>query len=828
MDPSWEFQAPQFVDFNNLAAEEDKADEFFNVHMESVTKTKVGSSVKASKNCFEKQNIQLRSFEREKSRMQSLERPIRPYSERQKSRVQSLERQRRQSSEGNVLITESSESRGRLKKKYFEKLESVHNTELKERTRNKSLERHQTLDHRNIRVSVTKKPDRSIYSSEILKKNSVEEDSRKNQVEKPRSQSVSVQNPEDLVSSRAVGSTTLKSIRGAAKPLVGTEKGEKPVITISTPMENIRNYSKMTLQRTPKRLGTNKPSPKLRQTRRRSLTVGSNQTQITRSLVKSSAALPRTPDVVRRYKEKLSQGIKREVVEETSRSIKLSNRLEYQSCNQHQCISQTKYTSDSQTKAVNDAADFPRTLRRYSRSNTEISRAVKLTQPQPFPRQERIRSLSMDPTNHTQDIRFVSQAEQIAQFHGRTPARPRSISGERLRNRTRSASPTPRLTVPTSPTLATRGRTRPVTVLSQAEIEEKQIEDHRKKQFRAHGVGETLPRFKYGEVQKRPCTIPEPFMLSGPSVLSRNRQEEEKHCQAFTAKKVNKKILAAPQGIPEKKIPDPVEPHSPIFALKSRMLERKDKKVERKEVEQHHEAKPRPVHNTIPERLLADIRKMTLMEPFSFEERNRQLLSRKEDKIKTSTEEKTLREFHANPIPKVVETGGRLPEKRPVTITKPEPFSLTIEGRVEARLAKWQQGVEKEQEERRKAAQFKATESRILTCAPFVPKPSDKPLSEISNFSLHTDRRAEERAMYDMERTMKEAELELVRKEHEERKKREEEVELARLRRDIVHKAQPIKYYKTVEVKPSSKPLTMPESPLLQAGKCGPRKVSNA
>ena len=36
MDPSWEFQAPQFVDFNNLErAEDKKADDFFNVDMES-------------------------------------------------------------------------------------------------------------------------------------------------------------------------------------------------------------------------------------------------------------------------------------------------------------------------------------------------------------------------------------------------------------------------------------------------------------------------------------------------------------------------------------------------------------------------------------------------------------------------------------------------------------------------------------------------------------------------------------------------------------------------------------------------------------------------
>ena len=435
----------------------------------------------------------------------------------------------------------------------------------------------------------------------------------------------------------------------------------------------------------------------------------------------------------------------------------------------------------------------------------------------------------MDPTNRTQDIRFVSQAEQIAQFHGRTPARQArsTSSGERLSTRTRSVSPTPGLTVPTSPTLATRGRTRPVTVLSQAEIEEKQMEEHRKKQFRAHGVGETLPRFKHGEVEKRSCTIPEPFMLSGSKTVSRNKQEEEKHTQCtFTAKQINKRILAKPQGIPEKKIPHPVEPHSPVFALKSRMVERKEKKAERKEVEKDPVAKPRPVPHRIPPPLLADIRKMTLLEPFSFEVRNRQLLSRK-DKMKTSTEEKTLREFHANPIPKAVQTGARLPEKRQMTVTKPEPFSLTIEGRVEARLAKWQEGVDKEQEERRKAAQFKAREPRILTCVPFLPKHKDKPVTEISNLSLHTDRRAEERAVYHMERAMKEAELELARKEQEERQKREEEVELARLRRDIVHKAQPIQHYKAVEVKPSSKPLTMPESPLLQAGKSGHSKVNN-
>jgi hypothetical protein len=79
---------------------------------------------------------------------------------------------------------------------------------------------------------------------------------------------------------------------------------------------------------------------------------------------------------------------------------------------------------------------------------------------------------------------------------------------------------------------------------------------------------------------------------------------------------------------------------------------------------------------------------------------------------------------------------------------------LAIDERVESRLAKWQvrsqdlpppsisynlpqDTLAKELEDQRKATQFKASDARVLTSAPFVTKPSDKPLSEISNFTLH-------------------------------------------------------------------------------------------
>jgi targeting protein for Xklp2 len=41
-----------------------------------------------------------------------------------------------------------------------------------------------------------------------------------------------------------------------------------------------------------------------------------------------------------------------------------------------------------------------------------------------------------------------------------------------------------------------------------------------------------------------------------------------------------------------------------------------------------------------------------------------------------------------------------------------------------------------------------------------LPKPSEKPLSEVSNFELHSDRRARDREEYDLQRKQKEAELE--------------------------------------------------------------------
>jgi hypothetical protein len=63
-----------------------------------------------------------------------------------------------------------------------------------------------------------------------------------------------------------------------------------------------------------------------------------------------------------------------------------------------------------------------------------------------------------------------------------------------------------------------------------------------------------------------------------------------------------------------------------------------------------------------------------------------------------------------------------------------------------------------------------------------------------------SDRRAEDRAAYELERTAKEAGLEGARREQEERRRREDEEEVTRLRKAAVHKAQPVKHYRPMEV----------------------------
>ena len=59
---------------------------------------------------------------------------------------------------------------------------------------------------------------------------------------------------------------------------------------------------------------------------------------------------------------------------------------------------------------------------------------------------------------------------------------------------------------------------------------------------------DNLYRYNYGEVEKRPCTIPQPFNLAIASKPFAKPQLQEEHVEPFHSRPLNKKILQGPTG----------------------------------------------------------------------------------------------------------------------------------------------------------------------------------------------------------------------------------------------------------------------------------------
>lgn len=83
----------------------------------------------------------------------------------------------------------------------------------------------------------------------------------------------------------------------------------------------------------------------------------------------------------------------------------------------------------------------------------------------------------------------------------------------------------------------------------------------------------------------------------------------------------------------------------------------------------------------------------------------------------------------------------------------------------------------------------------------------------MSEFALNTDVRAVQREGFEMHKKAKEAEIEALKRQKEERQEEEEKVAIAKLRKEMVHKPNPVKRYKGVDIQHSDKPLTLAVSP---------------
>lgn len=414
---------------------------------------------------------------------------------------------------------------------------------------------------------------------------------------------------------------------------------------------------------------------------------------------------------------------------------------------------------------------------------------------------------------------YMPMAQQIEQFEKRTPTR------YHLRSRqTQERGPSPvktdklKITHPKTPQLMTRQRHRPTTMKSTAEIEAEEAEKLRQFKFRALELNRKI--LQEAIVPKKPAvkeaTRPEGFQLEIEKRLHErhaNKKPDEPEDHTFHSRPLPTRILEEVVGVPEKRVLNPTVPESPAFALKNRV------RIEKKPEEEKPPApiKALAVPHFLPFQPKIPVKSQMEMCPFSFEERERERRAMKEKKLEELRNEEVPK-FKAQPLPDFHEV--HLPEKKVLEPTKPAPFKLMADERGAMKGERWEQMMREELKHQAEAACFKARPNTITHKEPFVPKKENRSiLANTTNsavpegFQLSTERRAKERLEFEKELCEKEALKARMEEERAREQEEREKEEIARLRQEQVHKAQPIKHYKPVEVKKSGAALTVPQSP---------------
>ncbi|XP_015737356.1 targeting protein for Xklp2 isoform X2 [Coturnix japonica] len=465
-----------------------------------------------------------------------------------------------------------------------------------------------------------------------------------------------------------------------------------------------------------------------------------------------------------------------------------------------------KQHTESQPEEYKEV-DFAAVLRKHPPSPVRMPKGP--TVPKPF-------NLSTGSKRKLEDTssEYVSLAEQVEAFQKRTPSR------YHLRSRKSEEGPAPakpvkaRLTNPKTPVLQTKHRYRPVACKSAAELEAEEIEKIQQHKFKARELnhkilegGPILPK----KPPVKELTQPIGFELEIEKRIQdreNKKQQEEEHF-TFHSRPCPTKILEDVVGVPEKKVLPVTVPKSPVFALKCRTRTTSKNEEKEKEAAPVIKAHPMP-HYGVPFKPKMPEQRHVEVCPFSFDSRDRERLLQKEKKIEELQKEEVPK-FKALPLPYFDHV--KLPEKKVKNPTQPEPFNLQIDERGAAKQQSWKQQLEEDLKKQKEAACFKARPNVVMYQEPFVPKKENKMLSVPESFELATEKRAKERQEFEKRLADLEARREKLQQRVRQQEEEREKEEIAKLRQELVHKANPIRRYRSVEVKPSEQPLTTPKSP---------------
>ncbi|XP_059508858.1 targeting protein for Xklp2 isoform X2 [Stegostoma tigrinum] len=467
-----------------------------------------------------------------------------------------------------------------------------------------------------------------------------------------------------------------------------------------------------------------------------------------------------------------------------------------------------KMHNESQVDTVYKEVDFTSELRKHQQFPTRGHKGA--TVPKPF-------NLSCgNKRKHeaTNTEAYISLAQQVEAFQCRTPSRYQLRSSHQVEEGHCKVSEKTKLTRPHTPMLATKTRARPTTCKSTAEIEAEELEKIQSYKFKAQEVNPRL--LEGGPILPKKPQVKEPTKAIGFDLeiekrireREENRKPEEAEDHSFHSRPCPTKILEDVVGVPEKRLLPITMPKSPAFTMKNRVrIPRKEEKEEKRVIK----ANPMP-HSAIPFKPKSLEEKLVEVQPFSFAARDKQREALKEKKIQELRKELTeFPSFKAQLLPDF--NSARLPEKMVKSPTKVQPFHLRLDERGAIRDQRWAQMMKEELRQQKEATCFKANPNSVIYREPFLPKKADRSLIVQETFELATEKRAKERAEFEMRKAekeiMKEKAEEEKRKENEER----EREETARLRQELVHKAHPVRHYKKVEIKPSEQQLTVPHTP---------------
>ncbi|XP_077476513.1 targeting protein for Xklp2 [Stigmatopora argus] len=406
---------------------------------------------------------------------------------------------------------------------------------------------------------------------------------------------------------------------------------------------------------------------------------------------------------------------------------------------------------------------------------------------------------------------YLPVAEHIMQLQKRTPQRFHKLSRqEAAKGPPKGKAQRLRLTRPQSPKFATKLRSRAHVVKSSAQLESEAEEARHKSNFKAQELNKKI--LERGELVKKPLakepTVQQAFSMQIEKRLRQRAVVKPKDEPEFTfkANELPTKILEGVVGVPEKKMKEPTVAQSPAFILsKKARVEVKSGEVKVPALIKHT---PVPQFG-MPFQPMLQEKRQTEVCPFSFEQREQE--RRKLKDIRERDEEEEVPMFKAQPLPHF-ETVN-LPEKKKLEPTKPEPFKLIVDERGAAKNERWEQMIKEDHKKMKGVATFKARPNKVTQKEPFQPKKENRAALVVESFELATEQRARDREEYYQQIGEQEAIAALM---VEQRRREEEEnqkLDIAKLRQQQVHKAQPIRHYKTVEVKKSDLVLTVPKSP---------------